>query len=133
MLEILQFCMIHKYKIYFILKIIQKSCLFEILTRVYFQFLVLRSACIESSQWFVNACCCPLCWTCLLYSVEPRTWSLCWRTSWTVQTYWTCCPACCRRSSLSACCWSGVGLPPQSLSASGTLPQRPATERGFTL
>lgn len=24
-----------------------------------------RSACIESSQWFVNASYCPLCWTCM--------------------------------------------------------------------
>lgn len=61
---------------------------------------------------------------------EPRTWSLCWRTNWTVQTYWTCCPVCCRRSSLSACCWSGVGPPLPSLSGSGTLPQKPATENG---
>lgn len=59
--------------------------------------------------------------------MEPRTSSRCWRTSWTVRTYWTCCLACCRRSSLSACCWSGVGRPPPSLSGSGTLPQRPAT------
>lgn len=33
--------------------------------RFYCQFLVLRLACIESSQWFVNACYCPLCWTCM--------------------------------------------------------------------
>lgn len=65
MLEISQFCMIHKYKIYLILKIISKVMRFEILIRVYCQFLVLRSACIESSQWFVNASYCPLCWTCM--------------------------------------------------------------------